>query len=401
MDRLTMANSHPRLLIRTRQGVVAVSLLLLAACGEMTAPASPQPSTPEVSVIPAQSQSVPITRELVGRLAPTRIAEVRARVAGIVLARAYSEGTDVKQGQVLFRIDPAPLEATLHAAQAALAQAKANATNAAATAKRYTGLASRSLASRQDLDNALASERTTAAAVKQAQANVEKARLDLDYATVAAPIAGRAGRALVTEGALVGQDTATQLTSVEQIDPIYVNFSQSISELEQLQQAAAKGETALSPANKTKIQVLLPDGTPYPYVGTLDFSDLAVDPATGTVSLRGILPNPDRRLLPGMFVNLRLTEGNIDNAFVLPQAAVQHDSAGAYVLVVDAKSQVVQRRVQTHHLTGADWVVTGGLADGDQVVVSGVQKLRPGATAIAVPKTPAGDSSDHQATPKT
>ena len=163
MDRLTMASSHTPLLVRTRQGAVAVGLLLLAACGETTAPASPQPSTPEVSVIPAQSQSVPITRELVGRLAPTRIAEVRARVAGIVLARAYSEGTDVKQGQVLFRIDPAPLEATLHAAQAALAQAKANATNAAATAKRYTGLASRSLASRQDLDNALASERTTAA----------------------------------------------------------------------------------------------------------------------------------------------------------------------------------------------------------------------------------------------
>jgi membrane fusion protein (multidrug efflux system) len=365
---------------------VAAGLLWLVACGETPSSPGPQPPPPEVSVVPAQSQSVPITRELVGRLAPTRVAEVRARVTGIILARAYSEGTDVKQGQVLFRIDPAPLEAALHAAEAALAQAKASATNAAATAKRYTGLAAKGLASRQDLDNALASERTTAAAVKQAQAKVEEARLDLDYATVTAPIAGRAGRALVTEGALVSQNTATQLTSVEQIDPIYVNFSQSVSEIEQLQRTAAKDEAALTPRNKTKIQVLLPDGTSYPYEGTLDFSDLAVDPATGAVSLRGILPNPERRLLPGMFVNLRLTEGRIENAFVLPQAAVQRDNAGAYVLVVNANGQVEQRRVQTHNMTNADWVVTGALADGDQVVVSGTQNLRPGTTAIAVPE---------------
>ncbi|MGC1953961.1 MAG: efflux RND transporter periplasmic adaptor subunit, partial [Gammaproteobacteria bacterium] len=361
MERLIMDRFHCPWFVRARRGTVAAGLLLLAACSETSSPASPQPPPPEVSVIPAQSQSVPITRELVGRLAATRIAEVRARVAGIVLARTYSEGTDVKQGQVLFRIDPAPLEAALHAAQAALAQVKANAANAAATAKRYSGLAPKGLASRQDLDNALANERTTAAAVKQALANVEQARLDLDYATVTAPIAGRAGRALVTEGALVGQDTATQLTSVEQIDPIYVNFSQPIVELEQLQRSAKQVETALGPEHKTKIQVLLPDGTPYPYEGALDSSDLAVEPATGALSLRGIVPNPERRLLPGMFVKLRLTEGHIKNAFVLPQAAVQRDNAGAYVLVVNTSGQVGQRRVQTHHMTDADWVVTGAL----------------------------------------
>jgi membrane fusion protein (multidrug efflux system) len=276
-----MVSSYDLRWLKAPQSAVLAGLLVLAACGETSAPASPQPPAPEVSVISAQPQSVPIIRDLVGRLAPTRVAEVRARVAGIVLARTYDEGTDVKQGQVLFRIDPAPLKAALHAAEATLAQAKANAANAAVTAKRYNGLAPKGLASRQDLDNALASERTAAAAVEQAQANVEQARLDLDYATVVAPISGRAGRALVTEGALVGQDTATQLTSVEQIDPIYVNFSQSIVELEQLRRIAVAGKATLSSGNGIKIRVRLPDGTPYPHEGTLDLYDRAVDPAPG------------------------------------------------------------------------------------------------------------------------
>ena len=362
--------------------------LLLAACGEASAPQSAQapPPLPEVSVVQARAEAVPITRELVGRLASTRVAEVRARVAGIILKRVYTEGTDVTQGQVLFQIDPAPLQATLHAQQAALAQAKANATNAAVTAKRYTDLAAKGLASRQDLDNALATERTTAAAVKQAQANLESAELNLGYATVTAPISGRAGRALVTEGALVGQGTATPLATVEQIDPIYANFSQSMVELEQLQSAAAGGRATLTPEDKTKVEIIMPDGTAYPHPGTVDFSDLAVDPATGAVSLRAILPNPERRLLPGMFVNLRLTLGHLDNAFLLPQAAVQRDSSGAYVLVVNPEGKVEQRRVQTHDMTHASWVVTGTLSDGDRVVVSGLQKVRPGASAKAVPE---------------
>ncbi|MGD2113368.1 MAG: efflux RND transporter periplasmic adaptor subunit, partial [Gammaproteobacteria bacterium] len=265
------------------QSLLAGAGLLLAACNQATSqdpPAAPPP--PEVTVIEVQPGAVPLTRELVGRLAPTRVAEVRARVAGIILERVYREGTDVTQGEVLYRIDPAPLEAELHAREAALARARADAANAAATARRFRELAEKQLISTQDLDDALASERSTAAAVKQALADVESAQLDLGYATVTAPIAGRAGRSRVTEGALVGQGEATWLTTIEQIDPLYVNFSVSVTELRELQGGATAQEAA-------RVEVRLPDGTPYPQAGTLDYSDLAVDPGTGAMSLRAVL----------------------------------------------------------------------------------------------------------------
>jgi membrane fusion protein (multidrug efflux system) len=367
--------------------LLGVSLLLLAACNQTT-PQSPQtPPPPEVAVIEVHSQALPLSRELVGRLAPTRVAEVRARVAGIILKRVYTEGTDVNQGDVLYLIDSAPLKATLHAREAALAKAQADAANAAATAKRYSELASKKLIAYQDLDTALAAERSTAAAVKQAQADVESARLDLGYATVTAPIAGRAGRALVTEGALVGQGEATQLTTIEQIDPIYVNFSQSVSELRELQSTSTA-------QHAVRVDVLLPDGKPYPQAGALDFSDLAVDPLTGAVSLRAVLPNPDRSLLPGMFVNLRLTTGVLDHAVVLPQAAVARDTKGAYVLVVAADGKVAQRRIEIHGMTHSEWIVGGDLGDGDRVIVEGLQRVQPGATARAVPaNAPAADAA--------
>ena len=302
-------------------------------------------------------------------------------MAGIILKRVYTEGTDVRQGDVLYLIDPAPLKAALHAQEAVLAKARADAVNAAATAKRYSELAAKKLIANQDLDTALAAERSTAAAVQQALADVESARLDLGYATVTAPIDGRAGRALVTEGALVGQGEATQLTTIEQIDPIYVNFSQTVSELRQLQ----SGSTAGDPA---RVDVLLPDGSPYPQPGTLDFSDLAVDPLTGAVSLRAVLPNPDRTLLPGMFVELQLTTATVDKAFVLPQAAVSRDEQGAYALVVGADGKVAQRRVAIHGMTNSQWIVKGALGDGDRVIVEGLQRVQPGARAKAVPANP-------------
>jgi membrane fusion protein (multidrug efflux system) len=360
-----------------RPALLAASLLL-AACNQATSQSPATPPPPEVSVVEAHPSSVPLSRELVGRLAATRVAQVRARVAGIILKRVYTEGTDVSQGEVLYLIDPAPLKAALHAQEAALARARADAANAAATARRYRELAAQKLISTQDLDNALAAERSTAAAVMQAQADVESARLDLGYATVTAPIGGRAGRALVTEGALVGQGEATQLTTIEQIDPIYVNFSQSVSELRELRSTS----TARNPA---RVDVLRADGTPYPHPGTLDFSDLAVDPLTGAVSLRAVLPNPDRSLLPGMFVKLRLTTGAIDNAYVLPQAAVARDEQGAYVLVVGTDGKVTQHRLEIHGMTRSGWIVTGDLGDGAQVIVEGLQKVQPGATARAVP----------------
>jgi membrane fusion protein (multidrug efflux system) len=360
--------------------------LLLVACNRATQSSPPAPPPPEVAVIEVHPQSVPVSRELVGRLAPTRVAQVRARVAGIILKRVYTEGTDVNQGDVLYLIDPAPLKAALHAQEAALAKAQADATNAAAIATRYYELAAKKLLSKQDLDTALATERSTAAAVKQAQADVESARLDLGYATVTAPISGRAGRTLVTEGALVGQGEATQLTTIEQIDSIYVNFSQSVSELRELQTRS----TAQDPA---RVDVLLQDGSPYSLTGTLDFSDLAVDPLTGAVSLRAVLPNPDHSLLPGMFVNLQLTTGVVDKVFVLPQPAVSRDATGAYVLVVDADGKVAQRRIQIHGMTHSKWIVAGDLGDGDHVIVEGLQRVHPGATVKTVSASvPAADT---------
>ena len=369
--------------------VFAFCALMLSACNKAQ-PQMPAPPTPEVTVMKARMQSVPLSRELVGRLASVRVAQVRARVAGIILKRVYVEGTDVKKGDVLFLIDPAPLEAELHVQAAALAKAEADAANAKLIAARYQDLKKKGLISDQDLDTANANERTTAAAVKEEQANVEKARLDLGYATVTAPIDGRAGRALVTEGALVGQGEATELTTVEQIDPIYVNFSQSVTELQQLQEMSPATQGAGNPASR--VEILQQNDTVYPHPGSLDFSNLAVDPGTGTVSLRAVVPNPNHRLLPGMFVNLRLTVGRLDNAFLLPQAALARDAQGAYVLVVNAAGKVEQRRVDTHGLTREDWIVTGPLNNDDEIIVEGLQKVRPGGEAKAQLKADAADA---------
>lgn len=366
--------------------VSAVLLLSLAACGQKAPPANQAPPPPEVGVVTVKASSVPLTRELVGRLAATRTAEVRARVPGIVESRLYTEGSDVSAGQPLFKIDPAPLQATLNAREAALGQARANAANADAKAKRYQDLSARGVIAKQDLDDAVAAQRTSAAAVKQAQADVESARLSLGYASVTAPIAGRAGRALVTEGALVGQGETTPLTVVEQIDPIYVDFSQSAAEVSLLRRAQAAGKLKLAAPDQVEVQLALPDGSAYGQSGTLSFADLAVDPSTSALSLRATFPNAERTLLPGMFVKLRLVQGELEQAFVVPQKAIQRDPKGAYVLVVGADSKVQLKHVELGELAGADWVVKSGLADGDQVIVSGLQKAQPEKPAKAVPQ---------------
>jgi membrane fusion protein, multidrug efflux system len=360
--------------------------------------AGPTPPPAEVDVVKVTAQSVPLTRELVGRLASSRVAEVRARVAGIILKQVYTEGTDVSAGEVLFQIDPAHLEVTVHGQQAALAKARADADIASNIAERYSTLNQKGLISRQDLDNALAAQLSTAAQVKIAEANLEAARLDLDYATVRAPIAGRAGRARVNEGALVGENEATVLTTVEQVDPIRINFSQSPAELEQLQRIAGRA-TGSASGQKLVVDVYLQSGQVYPHKGSLDFTDLAVDPGTGAVSLRAVAPNPDRRLLPGMFVKLRLTLGLLQGAYVVPQASVLRDAQGAYVLIVNDGGSVEQKRIELHTSADSEWVVTGDLRDGDQVIVAGLQKVRPGGQArIASPgaKAAAGEQQGKQ-----
>ncbi len=367
--------------------LLCIGTALITACGESSqqnTATQPQSPPPEVMVIKAHAESVPLNRELVGRLASTRVAEVRARVAGIILERSYKEGTDVEAGQTLFQIDPAPLSAELHVQEAALAKAEADAANAASIAKRYRELAAKKLLSTQDRDTALATQRTTAAAVKQAKANVEKARLDLGYATVKAPISGRVGRALVTEGALVGQGEATKLTTIEQMDPVYVNFSLSVSDLQQLRAEGAKMDGLSGGGKQLPVTVILSDGKEYVHAGSLDFSDSVADPGTGTISLRAVVPNPEHQLLPGMFVNLRLTLGYLEHAFLLPQATLLRDAQSASVLVVNGEGKVEARKVVTHGTTQDAWIVTGDLKDGEQVILEGLQKVRPGGDAKAV-----------------
>ena len=356
-------------------------LLALAACKQQEQPAPPPP---EVVVIAATPKNVPLQRDLVGRLSPYRSADVRARVAGVLQKRVYQEGSDVKEGQTLFLIDPAPLQATLSAAQATLASAQATYANAKASADRARQLAPQKFVSKSDLDTAQATERSAAAAVQQARANVETARINRGYASVAAPIAGRAGKQQVTEGALVGQADATLLTTIDQIDPLYANFSMSSSELQALQQAQGAGQVELAGEGQRTVQVILPNGQALDQTGTLDFSDTVVDPATGSVSLRATIPNADRKLLPGTFVTLRATLGEQKGAFLIPQGAIQRDTVSAYALVIGKDGNVARKNVTTQQAIGADWLITDGLAAGDQVIADGLQKVKEGAPAKGI-----------------
>jgi membrane fusion protein (multidrug efflux system) len=362
-----------------------LSLFLLGSCAKAPAPAQMPP--PQVAFVTAHQQDVPLVRDLVGRLSATRQADVRARVAGVLLKRVYTEGQDVKQGQSLFIIDPTPLKAALDAQLANLASARAGAANASVLAKRTRELAPQHYVSKNDVDTADANDRTSAASVQQAQANVEIARINLGYANVIAPISGRAGQQQVTEGALVGQTEATLLTTVEQIDPIYINFSQAVADLDRLRRAQTSGNVQLVDPSKAQVEVTLPDGSHYAHGGTLDFSDAAVDSTTGAVSLRAIVPNPDHILLPGMFVNVRVTSG-AQKAFRVPAAAVQSDDTGFFVITVGADEKAAVKRVTTDRLEGDVWIVTSGIADGDRVIVSGLQQTRPGSPVQASPWQP-------------
>ena len=364
---------------------------LLAACGKGGAPQQQQMPPAEVGVLVAKAQAVPIMRDLVGRISATRTADVRARVAGVLQKRVYTEGANVKEGELLFKIDPAPLQAALNVELANLAAAQATYTNNQKKAERAHAVVEKGLMSMTDYDNALADERTAAAAVKQAQARVDNAKINLGYANVTSPIAGRASQQKVTEGALVGQGEATLLTTVEQIDPVYVNFSQAVGELDLLKRAVASGLVELDAPGKAKVELMRPNGDPYGIVGTLDFSDAAVDAATGAVNLRGIAPNPDHILLPGMFVNVRVTVGTLKHAWLVPQASVQRDPKGAYVYVLGSDGKIAQKYIDTYTTQGADWITYGGLNDGDQIVTTGVMKVRPGAPAkVAAPQPQQG-----------
>ena len=375
--------------------LLSAAIALVAGCGK-SQQQQQTPPPPEVGVVAAKSEAVPLTQDLVGRLSATRSADVRARVAGVLLKRVYVEGSDVKEGDLLFQIDPAPLQAALNVQLANLASAQATYTNNHVAADRARSVGAKGLLSKSDVDSAIAAERTSAAAVQQAKANVDTAKINLGYARVVAPIAGRAGQQQVTEGALVGQTEATLLTTVQQIDPIYINFTQAVGQIDTLRQAAAKGSVQLADAGKAKVELLRADGSAGEG-GVLDFSDTAVDPSTGAVTLRATIANPNRSLLPGQYVNVRLTLGNLAHAWKVSQAAVQRDGQGAYVLVVGGDGKVVQKRIAADTMQNGNWIVTDGLADGDQIIVSGVLKAKPGSPAKATPFQPPAAAAPAQA----
>ncbi|MEJ6022384.1 efflux RND transporter periplasmic adaptor subunit [Ramlibacter sp. PS4R-6] len=363
---------------------------LISACGQGAAQPGGMPPA-EVAVVTVQPGDVGIVTELPGRTEASRVAQVRARAAGIVLERLFREGSDVRAGQPLFRIDPATYQAQSASAQASLAQAEANLGQASALAQRYKPLVEANAISKQEYANAVAAEKAAQAQVAAAKAGVQVAQINLGYATVTAPISGRIGRALVTEGALVGQGEATPLATIQQTHPMYVNFTQSSTEVLTLRRALSEGRLKRAPGQESAlVKVVLEDGSEYPQPGRLLFSDLTVDATSGQVTLRAEVPNANGLLLPGMYVRVRLEQAKVGNAILLPQQAVTRSGQGDSVLVVDKDSKVAPRPVKVGNQQGNSWVILSGLQPGEQVIVEGFQKIRPGAPVKAVPWQQAG-----------
>jgi membrane fusion protein (multidrug efflux system) len=365
---------------------------LVAACGKGADAPAPgaAPPPPEVGVVTVAPSDVGLLTELPGRLEASRVAQVRARAAGIVQEKLFREGSDVRAGQPLFRIDAAPYQAAFASSQATLARAQANLGQATALAERYKPLVEANAISKQEYANAVAAQKQAEAEVAAGRAAVQTAQINLNYASVTAPISGRIGRALVTEGALVGQGEATPLAVVQQINPLYVNFTQPANDVLRLRRAFEQGRLKRAAGEGAFVRVLLEDGTEHPSPGRLLFSDLTVDATSGQVTLRAEVPNPGGALLPGLYVRVRLEQAKAGNAVLLPQQAVTRSAQGDSVMVVGADGKVSPRPVKIGGDQGGQWVVLDGLKAGEQVMVDGFQKLRPNAPVKPVPWTPGG-----------
>lgn len=376
---------------------VVVAVSLLAACGKKPEQAGGPPGggmpPAEVGVITVSTQSVGLATELPGRLEASRVAQVRARAAGILQKRVFTEGSDVKAGQVLFRIDSAPYQATAASAQAALTRAQAGLTQAAALADRYKPLVEANAISKQEYVNAVAAQKTAEADVATSRANIQTAQINLGYATVTAPISGRIGRALVTEGALVGQGDVTALATIQQINPMYVNFTQSTTDVLRLRKAIASGQFKRAGGDGASVRVILEDGSDYGQAGKLLFSDLTVDSTTGQITLRAEVPNAAGLLLPGMYVRVRFEQAQAEAGIVVPQQAVTRGTGGDTVMVVSADGKVAPRPVKIGSSVNGQWVVLDGLKPGEQVMVDGFQKLRGNAPVKPVPWNPAASGA--------
>ncbi|HMX14850.1 MAG TPA: efflux RND transporter periplasmic adaptor subunit [Thauera aminoaromatica] len=369
---------------------VALSALVLAACSggkeqQGGAPgAGAPPQAPAVTVMTVASGSVPMVTELPGRTTPYLIAELRPQVTGILTQRAFDEGSEVKAGQVLYRIDDAPYQAAHDSAKAALARAEANAQVARIKAERHAGLVKIDAVSKQANDDTQAALKQAQAEVAAAKAALDKARIDLDYTRLKSPISGRIGRSAVTPGALVTANQTQALATVQQLDPIYVDLTQSSADMLRMRAEIAAGRLQAGAKGEVPVKLILEDGSEYAVEGRLALSEVTVDEGTGSVTLRARFPNADGVLLPGMYVRARLPQGTRSEAILVPHKALSRDPLGnALVMVVNAESKVEARPVKVAQSLASDWVVTGGLAAGERIIVEGLQKARPGAPVQA------------------
>jgi len=366
---------------------ILFATLLMTGCDKQKqSEAPPQPPPPEVAVMTIAPQSVVLTTELSGRTAPQRVAEVRPQVGGIIEKRLFAEGAEVKAGQPLYQIDSASFRASYASAKATLARAEANLSPLKLKVERYAELVRINAVSQQDYDDIIAAHKQAEAEVEAARAAVEVARINLDYTTVKAPIAGRIGRSSVTTGALVKAEQDQALATIQQLDPIYVDVTQSSADLLRLKRSLASGLLKSDGAQQARARLVLEDGTPYAEPGALKFSEVTVDPSTGSVILRTLFPNPQQLLLPGMFARVILDEGVNEQAILVPQRGVSRNPAGqAMVMLVGAEEKVEPRVIEVARTVGDSWLVANGLMPGDRVIMEGIQKARPGTVVKAVP----------------
>lgn len=364
--------------------------LMTSGCGNQAQDEQPGPRPlPEVAVLVIETQPLTLTTELSGRTTPHQVAEVRPQVGGILQKRLFTEGSQVQAGEILYQIDPAVYEAALASSRATLAKAEANLLPARLKAERYRELVASKAVSEQDHDDAVAAHLLAEAEVAAARAAMESARINLAYTRVKAPISGRIGRSAMTTGALVTANQSQPLATIQQLDPIYVDVTQSSSELLQLKRNIANGVLTGTPPQQARVSLRLQDGSAYPLPGTLKFAEVTVDPSTGSVTLRTLFANPDQLLLPGMFVRAVIDEGSNEQAILVPQRGVTRDPSGqAMVMLVDEKEQVTKRTIEVVRSLGDQWLVSQGLQAGDRVILEGFQKAPPGSTVKTVPFAP-------------
>jgi membrane fusion protein (multidrug efflux system) len=384
-------HKHPRHAAFAATSLALLGSLGLSACGEKKEAPAPAPP-PEVAVVTVHHTNVPLSIELPGRTSAFKVAQVRARVDGIVLKRTFEEGADVKEGQELYLIDPAPFRAALASAEATLQKNQATLATNKAQLDRYKVLVGQNAVSKQAFDNAVASQGQAEADVAAARAAVTTAKINLGYTSVTSPITGLSAISQVTQGAYVQGSAATLLTTVQQIDPIYVDVRQSSAEGLQLRRQLASGQLKMSGPDQAKVGLMLEDGTEYPVAGTLQYNGVTVDQATGSVTLRALFPNPKHVLLPGMFVRARVGQGTQQNAMLVPAQGVTRSRQGdPQVLVVGADNKVTLKNIRVASLINNNWVVDGGLADGERVIVTGSQKVQQGQAVRAVEAPPMND----------